>query len=131
MPAVMVKDAVVPIIHVSQLYSVLGFSSPTDDGELRYASDLANMMEAWCGIVRSLDWETLVAPTPARNRSTRDLLVDAFERIREAPNARRTGQYRIVLSTEHVVQRLTTREEAVDYEAHPERVNGYDAKLIG
>jgi len=118
-PFVKVGQRVQPIIHVSQLYSLLGLDLPAEFNERSLAWDVLTMMEAWLGVIRSLTDEQLFAPTPARNRSARDLLVDAFEKIGKGPAAWTARDYVVVIDTEDVARTLTDVPAAVRYaEAH-------------
>src|ERR1700742_3996963 len=90
-PFVKVGSRVQAIIHVSQLYSLLGLDLPEEFNERGLAWDVLTMMESWLGVIRSLDQQQLFAPTPARNRSPRDLLVDTFEKIAKGPSSWATG----------------------------------------
>jgi len=117
-PFVKVGARVQPIIHVSQLYSLLGLDLPAEFNERSLAWDVLTMMESWLGVIRSLTDEQLFAPTPARNRSPRDLLVDAFEKIGKGPAAWTTGDYVVVIDTEDIARTLTDVASSVRYAEH-------------
>src|SRR6185369_9809302 len=114
-PFVKVGDRVQPIIHVSQLYSLLGLDLPAEFNERSLAWDVLTMMESWLGVIRSLDDKQLFAPTPARNRSPRDLLADTFEKIAKGPAAWSAGDYVVVIDTEEVARTITDGEAAIRY----------------
>ena len=114
-PFVKVGDRVQPIIHVSQLYSLLGLDLPAEFNERSLAWDVLTMMESWLGVIRSLDDAQLFSPTPARNRSPRDLLVDAFEKIAKGPASWSDGNYVVVIDTEDVARTLGDVQAAARY----------------
>jgi hypothetical protein len=105
-PFVKVGDRVQALIHVSQLYSLLGLDLPAEFNERALAWDVLTMMESWLGVIRSLDHGQLFAPTPARNRSPRDLLVDTFEKIAKGPPAWSSGDYVVVVDTEDMARTI-------------------------
>lgn len=114
-PFVKVGDRVQAIIHVSQLYSLLGLDLPDEFNERSLAWDVLTMMESWLGVIRSLDDVQLFAPTPARNRSPRDLLVDTFEKIAKGPPAWSSGDYVVVVDTEDVARTIIDAPTAIRY----------------
>ena len=83
----MVDDRAVGIIHVSQLASLIGIGGATAVDERRQAWDLAAMLRIWVRIVGLLDWPTMLAATPSRGRSVRELVVNVFEMIRPLQDA--------------------------------------------
>ncbi|HEY1727373.1 MAG TPA: hypothetical protein VGG22_03220 [Candidatus Baltobacteraceae bacterium] len=114
-PAVKVGSYVGTILHVSQLFSLLGLAMPAEFDERRFAWDIETMLETWLRLVQSLSWDAFIMPTPARSRSTRDLVGDVFEKIAEGPRARNEGDYRLTIDTEHIAQRLQSTTDAVRY----------------
>ncbi len=89
----MLDGAVQPILHVSQLAAALGLPAPAGAAGPAAAWDLVAILDAWCGHLTSADWELLVAPTPSRGRSLRNLTVNTFHPIELLPGAWRTGAF--------------------------------------
>ena len=114
-PFVKMGDRIQAVIHVSQLYSLLGIDLPEEFNERSLAWDVLTMMESWLAIIRGLDQQQLFAPTPARNRSPRDLLVDTFEKIAKGPTAWSSGDYVVVVDTEDVARTITDVAAAIRY----------------
>jgi hypothetical protein len=88
---------------------------PAEFDERRFAWDIETMLETWVRLVQSLSWDAFVMPTPARSRSTRDLVGDVFEKIAEGPRAWNEGDYRLTIDTEHIAQQLQSTDDAVRY----------------
>lgn len=114
-PFVKIGDRIQAVIHVSQLYSLLGIDLPEQFNERSLAWDVLTVMESWLAIIRGLDEQQLLAPTPARNRSARDLLVDTFEKIAKGPPAWSSADYVVVVDTEDVARTITDVTAAVRY----------------
>jgi len=85
--------AVQPILHVSQLATALGLPAPAGATGPAAAWDLVGILDAWCRHLPSADWALLVAPTPSRGRSLRNLTVNTFHPIELLPGAWRTGAF--------------------------------------
>jgi hypothetical protein len=103
MPSVKVDDRIVGIIHVSQLYSLLGLARPADLGERRRAWDLVTMQQIWLSVIRPLEWATILAPTPSRGRSIRELAVNVFQMFRPLQTAWETGRFVIDVPSEMAI----------------------------
>lgn len=82
-----------PILHVSQLASLLGLEAPTQVEVVQLARDTVAVLRAWLELIRPLDLETLVAPTPSRGRSLRNLTVNVFHPLELLPAAFETGRF--------------------------------------
>jgi hypothetical protein len=95
LPSVSVDGRVTYVVHVSQLYSLLGVEGRKLD-EGRLAWDLVELERMWHDLVAPLDWEAVVLPTPARNRTVRDLVVNTFEFIPAVIAARDTTVWEMV-----------------------------------
>jgi hypothetical protein len=76
-----------PILHVSQLASMLGLEAPAQLEASRLAWDAAAVLEAWTALIRPLDFGTLILPTPSRGRSLRNLTVNVFHPFELLPVA--------------------------------------------
>jgi hypothetical protein len=92
-PSLVVGDVVSPILHVSQLASMLGLEAPGQLEVSRLAWDLTAVLDAWTALVRELDFETLTLPTPSRGRSLRNLTVNVFHPVELLPIAFDKGRF--------------------------------------
>jgi hypothetical protein len=92
-PSFLVGGVASPILHVSQLASMLGLEAPAQLEVTRLAWDAAAVLEAWLELIRPLDLETLTAPTPSRDRSLRNLTVNVFHPFELLPTAFETGRF--------------------------------------
>ena len=93
MPSLLVGGVASPILHVSQLASMLGLAAPPQLEVSRLAWDAAAVLDAWLKLIRPLDLETLVAPTPSRGRSLRNLTVNVFHPFELLPAAFANGRF--------------------------------------
>jgi hypothetical protein len=82
-----------PILHVSQLAVALGLPAPAGADRSAAAWDLVAVLDAWRRHLTDAGWELLVAPTPSRGRSPRNLTVNTFHPIELLPGAWRTGVF--------------------------------------
>jgi len=92
-PCLLVGGVASPILHVSQLATMLGLEAPAQLEVTRLAWDAAAVLDAWLKLIRPLDQETLTAPTPARGRSLRNLTVNVFHPFELLPTAFETGRF--------------------------------------
>jgi hypothetical protein len=92
-PSLLVGDVASPILHVSQLASLLGLAAPPQLEVTRLAWDLTAVLDAWTALIRPLDFETLTAPTPSRDRSLRNLTVNVFHPVELLPVAFDEGRF--------------------------------------
>jgi hypothetical protein len=92
-PSLLVDGVVSPILHVSQLASMLGLEAPAQLEVSRLAWDLTAVLDAWTALIRELDFETLTAPTPSRGRSLRNLTVNVFHPVELLPVAFDEGRF--------------------------------------
>jgi len=86
-PALVVDGHVTPVLHVSQIAEALGLPAPTSGSPSRDGVEAAAILDAWIAILREADWEALLAPTPARGRSLRNLTVNVFHPFELLPTA--------------------------------------------
>jgi hypothetical protein len=86
-PSLVVGGEALPILHVSQLAAALGLPPPEAPPGARLAADTADVLRAWLDQLRPLSWSTLVAPTPSRGRSLRNLTVNVFHPFTLLPAA--------------------------------------------
>ncbi len=90
-PALAVDDAVTTILHRSQIGALLGLETP-DEGEVAaLARDCGALLDAWTEHLGGLPFALLVAPTPSRGRSIRNLTVNVFHPFELLPGAPATG----------------------------------------
>jgi hypothetical protein len=82
-----------PILHVSQLASMLGLEAPPQLEASRLAWDIAAVQAAWVELISPLDFDTLTQPTPSRERSLRNLTVNSFHPFELLPGAFETGEF--------------------------------------
>jgi hypothetical protein len=92
-PSLVVDGTAMPILHVSQIASALGLPPPTGDGTAAVAWDLVSILEAWRTHLAAVDWETVLAPTPSRGRSLRNLTVNTFHPVELLPGAWARGEF--------------------------------------
>jgi hypothetical protein len=92
-PSLLVGGVASPILHVSQLASMLGLEAPAQLEATRLAWDGAAILAAWVELIRPLDLEALTAPTPSRGRSLRNLTVNVFHPFELLPDAFTTGWF--------------------------------------
>jgi hypothetical protein len=92
-PSLVVGRVASPILHVSQLASMLGLEAPAQPAVTPLAWDAAAVLEAWLELIKPLDLETLTAPTPSRDRSVRKLTVNVFHPFELLPSAFETGRF--------------------------------------
>jgi hypothetical protein len=92
-PCLLVDGVASPILHVSQLATLLGLEAPAHLEVTRLAWDGAVVLDAWLKLIRPLDHETLTAPTPSRGRSLRNLTVNVFHPFELLPTAFETGRF--------------------------------------
>jgi hypothetical protein len=92
-PCLLVGGVASPILHVSQLATLLGLEAPAHLEVTRLAWDAAAILDAWLKLIRPLDQETLTAPTPSRGRSLRNLTVNVFHPFELLPTAFETGSF--------------------------------------
>jgi hypothetical protein len=92
-PSLLIDGVASPILHVSQLASILGLRAPAQLESTRLAWDTVAVLDAWVKLIGPLDLETLVAPTPSRGRSVRNLTVNVFHPFELLPVAFETGRF--------------------------------------
>lgn len=93
MPAVLTESQVVPILHVSQLASLLGLPTPPTGESARLGWDLATTLGGWIERLSGLEWEALNRPTPSRGRTIRNLTVNVFCPVGLLPTAWTRGDF--------------------------------------
>ena len=82
-PSLVVDGRTTAIYHVSQVASLLGMTAAASAESVRLAWDLAAVLEAWSDQLATIDFQTMIAPTPSRGRTIRNLTVNVHEPIHE------------------------------------------------
>lgn len=118
-PSLVVDGSIYPLLHTSQIASVLGLPMP-DDLDLRttrMAWDSVSILESWLGLLRHMDFETMVQPTRSRGRSPRNLTVNVFHPFELLPGAFAEGtfEWHTKESDERREAELTTAEEVISW----------------
>ncbi len=81
------------MLHVSQLATALGLPWQAPLPAEALAWDTVALLEAWAGGVAALDTEALLAPTPSRGRSLRNLTVNVHHPFELLPEAWAGGSF--------------------------------------
>jgi hypothetical protein len=116
LPALVVDEHATPVLHVSQVAEALGIPPPPSGSPGRDAAEAAAILDAWIGVVGEADWEALLAPTPARGRSLRNLTVNVFHPFELLPVAWSGGEFPWDPEDDGVrEQRLGTAEELLRF----------------
>ena len=92
-PSLLVGSVVSPILHISQLASLLGLEAPATLEVSRLAWDATAVLDSWLTLIRRLDFDTLIVPTPSRGRSLRNLTVNVFQPFELIPIAFDQGRF--------------------------------------
>lgn len=92
-PALAVGEVVTTILHRSQIGALLGLETP-DEGEVpALARDCAALLDAWTEHLARLPFRLLLAPTPSRGRSIRNLTVNVFHPFELLPEVPARGRF--------------------------------------
>jgi hypothetical protein len=87
LPSLLLDGVASPILHVSQLASLLGLEWSAQLEVSRIAWDATAILEGWLHAIRPLDFEMLTQPTRSRGRSLRNLTVNVFHPFELLPTA--------------------------------------------
>jgi hypothetical protein len=119
-PSVLVDGVPMPVIHPTQLRSILGMAGEaTDEAEpwLPMGWDIAAILDDWVRLIEHCSWEQLLAPTLSRGRTPRNLTVNVCRPIEMLPRVYRehffawyTGEADL-----QVEAWLRSREAVVEY----------------
>jgi hypothetical protein len=92
-PSLVVDGETRPVLHVSQLAEALGltWAAPLPPSVL--AADTVSLLAAWVAAVSPLDLDHLLAPTPSRDRSLRNLTVNVCHPFELLPAAWVSGNF--------------------------------------
>jgi hypothetical protein len=78
-PSLLVGGRTFPIMHPSQIASLLALpGSESSVDSVRLGWDTISILDNWVDLLPQSSWESLVAPTPSRGRSVRNLTVNTF-----------------------------------------------------
>ncbi len=92
-PSLVIDGHTTAIYHVSQVASLVGMTPGESAEAVRLAWDLAAVLEAWSDQLAAIGWETMIAPTPSRGRSIRNLTVNVHEPVHEMTVAWEHGTF--------------------------------------
>lgn len=94
-PTLVVDERLYPILHPSQIASVLEIpGSDFENNSRRFAWDTVSILESWLEeLLPSASWDQLVKPTPSRGRTVRNLTVNVFHPLELLPIAWRDGRF--------------------------------------
>jgi hypothetical protein len=86
-PSLLLDGVAHPILHRSQLATLLDLPLVHEAGATALAWDCALVLDAWVEGIRDLSFGELVAPTRSRGRSLRNLTVNVFHPFELLPGA--------------------------------------------
>ena len=94
-PSLVVGGRTFPIMHPSQIASLLDLPG-TESGvdSVRLGWDAVSILDNWVELLPQASWESLVAPTPSRGRSVRNLTVNTFRPFELLVKAWRSHTFR-------------------------------------
>jgi hypothetical protein len=94
-PSLLVGGRTFPILHPSQIASLLDLPE-TEPGvdSVRLGWDAVSILDNWVELLPEASWASLVAPTPSRGRSVRNLTVNTFRPFELLVEARRSHTFR-------------------------------------
>ncbi len=94
-PSLLVGGRTFPIMHPSQISSLLDLAgSEPDVDSVRLGWDTVSILDNWVELLPQASWESLVAPTPSRGRSVRNLTVNTFRPFELLVEAWRSHMFR-------------------------------------
>ena len=94
-PSLLVGGRTFPIMHPSQIASLLDLPG-TEPGvdSVRLGWDAVSILDSWVELLPQASWASLMAPTPSRGRSVRNLTVNTFRPFELLMEAWRTHTFR-------------------------------------
>jgi hypothetical protein len=118
-PSLVVDGNIYPLLHTTQIASVLGLPMP-DDLDLRttrMAWDSVSILESWLGLLQHMDFETMLEPTKSRGRTPRNLTVNVFHPFELLPGAFAEGtfEWHTKESDERREAELQTAEDVINW----------------
>jgi hypothetical protein len=102
-------------LHITQLYSLLGIEAPHELDERRYAWDLVSLEVLWRDLLASIEWKAAIMPTPARNRTIRELAVNVGWFIQLVLAARTSGEFVMTPEPPEIAEGITSTKGLLDY----------------
>ena len=82
-----------PLLHVSQIAELLGLDAPAVGSAELQGRMALEILQAWLGELRRVDWNALLEPTPSRGRTLRNLTVNVFRPFALLPDAWARGEF--------------------------------------
>ena len=93
-PALLVDGTAYPILHASQIASILDIPMPEQSiNTIRLCYDIVTIMESWIGMLEKLDYDLMKSPTKSRNRPLTLMVVNAYHPISLLPGAWENGTF--------------------------------------
>lgn len=92
-PSLVVAGAATPILHRSQLASLLGLPPAAEGEATALAWDCVGLLAAWVAAIGPLPFDVLLQPTPSRGRSLRNLTVNVCHPFELLPTACTRGGF--------------------------------------
>lgn len=92
-PSLVVDGVAEPVLHVSQLAGALGLPWTSSLPATTSAADALALLEAWGRGIAPLDLASLLAPTPSRGRSLRNLTVNVCHPFELLPATWSSGAF--------------------------------------
>jgi hypothetical protein len=93
LPSIAIDGVVSPLLHVSQLSSLLGLEAAVRGNAVALAWDTVSLLQAWSRELAELPWQVITRPTPSRGRSLRNLTVNVFHPFELLPGAWLRGEF--------------------------------------
>jgi hypothetical protein len=93
LPSIAIDGVVSPVLHVSQLSSLLGLEGEVSGDAVGLSWDTVSLLEAWRCELAELSWQVVTRPTPSRGRSLRNLTVNVFHPFELLPGAWLRGEF--------------------------------------
>ena len=120
-----------PILHPSQIASILGIEHQSSEPAQEVAWDTVSILEGWVKNLNHLSWSEILAPTPSRGRSTRNLTVNAFHPFELLPGAFERGEFpwRPDLTDAEMEASLVDSGSTVEFASNV--LNGWKLFLMG
>ena len=92
-PSLLLEGSARPVLHVSQLSTWLGLPEPPSQASTRAGWDILGPLRAWVDHLDALGDTVLLEPTPSRERTIKELTVNAFHPLDLLPGAWTSGEF--------------------------------------
>lgn len=119
-PCLVVDGKNYPILHATQIASLLGIPMPDHaKNTLRTSYDIVTIMESWIKMLDMIDYELMTMGTKSRNRSVALMTVNAFHPISLLPGGWEHGnfEWHTRESDQRRVDRLTDADKVRSFAA--------------